>query len=192
VGDVLGVPDVADKEIEYYLDVLSEVEETVAKIPESERVGVYYAEGSNGLSTDPSGSCHSQLIDICGGINVAECEITSGSGQTEVTKESVLKWNPEAVITTSAEFYDFIFTDDSWKEVPAVQTNRVYLAPRYPYNWFDRPPGVNRIVGLPWTAHVLYPDYFPEEWFEDRVKEYYSIFYHYELSDEDLETLLSG
>ncbi|MGD9160203.1 MAG: ABC transporter substrate-binding protein [Desulfobacteraceae bacterium] len=58
-GYVLGVPDRAAKLNAYYQGVLKEVQTTVAKIPPEKRTRVYYAEGNNGLSTDPSGSCHS-------------------------------------------------------------------------------------------------------------------------------------
>ncbi|MBP2134034.1 iron complex transport system substrate-binding protein [Methanomicrobium sp. W14] len=190
MGDVLGVPEVADTEIAYYKKVLGEVREKVAGIPDGDRVRVYYAEGSNGLQTDPGGSFHSQLIDIGGGVNVADCEIESGRGMTEVTKESVLKWNPSVIITTSSEFYENVFGDVAWNDTDAVKSGRVYLTPRYPYNWFDRPPGVNRIVGIPWTAHIMYPEIFTDEWFESRAKEFYSVFYHYNLTDDELSSLI--
>jgi len=191
MGDILGVPDVAKEEDAYYQKVLDEVQTKVATIPEGKRVRVYYAEGTDGLSTDPSGSCHSQLIDVCGGINVATCEVSSGSGMTGITKESVLMWKPDIIISSSKDFIAQAYNDSTWQRTPAVQNHRVYLIPTEPYNWFDRPPGVNRIVGIPWTAHILYPDLFPDDWFRAKAKEFYSLFYHIDLSDEDLDNVLA-
>ncbi|MFA5221378.1 MAG: ABC transporter substrate-binding protein [Methanoregula sp.] len=191
MGDVLGVPDVAAKENEYYQSVLTEVQTKVATIPEEKRVRVYYAEGTNGLSTDAGGSCHSQLIDVCGGINVAGGNSVFSSSSATVTKESILMWKPDAIISGSPEFIAQAYNDSTWQQMPAVQNHRVYLIPTEPYNWFDRPPGVNRIVGIPWTAHILYPDLFPEDWFRAKAKEFYALFYHIELSDVELTTLLS-
>ncbi len=191
IGDVLACPDRAQVLITYYQDVLDEVRAKVKAIPEEKRVHVYYAEGNNGLSTDPSGSPHSQLIDVCGGINVADCRVASGPGRTAVTMESVLMWKPEVIITTSREFTTHAHGDASWKKIPAVFNHKVYLAPSTPFNWFDRPPGVNRIVGIPWTAHLLYPERFSREWLRLKVKAFYSIYYHYHLSDEELHTLLN-
>jgi|WetSurMetagenome_2_1015567.scaffolds.fasta_scaffold86422_1 iron complex transport system substrate-binding protein len=191
MGEVLGVPDVAAKENAYYQSVLAEVQTKVATIPEEKRVRVYYAEGTNGLSTDASGSCHSQLIDVCGGINVAGDDSVFSSSSATVTKESVLMWKPDAIISGSPEFIAQAYNDSTWQQMPAVQNHRVYLIPTEPYNWFDRPPGVNRIVGIPWTAHILYPDLFPEDWFRVKAKEFYALFYHIELSDDELTTLLS-
>jgi hypothetical protein len=47
-------------------------------------------------------------------------------------------------------------------------------------------------MGIPWTEHVLYPDLFLEDRFREKAKEFYAIFYHNDLSDEELTTLLSG
>ena len=192
IGNLLGVGDRAEALITYYETVLNEVQQKVAVIAKADRMRVYYAEGGNGLSTDPSGSPHAQLIDVCGGINVADCQIASRSGQTPVTMESVLMWRPEVIITTSQAFARHAPGNASWKKTPAVQHRRVHLTPSQPFNWFDRPPGVNRIVGIPWTAHVLYPDLFPQTWMKRKVKNFYALFYHYALSDAELDALLSG
>jgi iron complex transport system substrate-binding protein len=192
LGDVLGVPLRADELIRYYDRVYGEIQEKVSAIPEDERVRVYYAEGANGLATDASGSIHSQLIDLCGGNNVAGFGgLQSGSGQTAVTMESVLMWEPDAIITTSREFALNVYHDSSWQRVPAVKNHRVYVTPSGPSNWFDRSPNINRIAGMSWTAHVLYPDLFSEEWLEENVKEYFSLYYRYDMSDDELAALLS-
>lgn len=62
----------------------------IISIPEKDRPRTYYAEGADGLITDPVGSRHSQLIDVCGGINVANCPFSKGPSRTRVTMESVL------------------------------------------------------------------------------------------------------
>jgi len=89
----------------------------------------------------------------------------------------VLVWKPDLIITPSKEFAAQVYNDTVWQLVPAVQNRRVYLTPSKPYNRFDRPLGVNRIVGIPWTAHLFYPDLFSEEWFRGKAKEFYAIFY---------------
>ncbi|MFA5257628.1 MAG: ABC transporter substrate-binding protein [Opitutales bacterium] len=191
MGEVLGVPDRAEKLIAYYEGVLKEVQIKVEAIPAEKRVRVYYAEGNSGRSTDPSGSVHSQLIDVCGGINVASCTIDTGSGMTQVTLESILTWQPQVIITTDANFAKQAPEDETWQKLPAVANHRIYVTPSQPFNWFDRPPGVNRIVGIPWTAHILYPEVFPADWCRSKIREFYELFYHYTLTDEELDGLLN-
>ena len=40
----------------------------------------------------------------------------------------------------------------------AVREKRVYLAPTAPFGWIDRPPSLNRVIGLKWLAGLFYPD----------------------------------
>ncbi|RBQ23903.1 hypothetical protein ALNOE001_06230 [Candidatus Methanobinarius endosymbioticus] len=60
-------------------------------IPNSEKKKVYHAEGEKGLQTDPSGSLHSQLIELVGGKNVADVQIQDGVGQIELSIEQFIK-----------------------------------------------------------------------------------------------------
>jgi iron complex transport system substrate-binding protein len=191
MGEVLGAEEQAEKLISFYIDVLNDVTSEVAKIPEIEKKTVYYAEGPEGLQTDPAGSQHSQLIDICGGINIADCAISGAYGRTEVSIEEVLKWNPEIIIAGDAVFYEKVFTDPQWQNITAVINHEVYVPPLVPFPWFDRPPSMNRIIGIPWTAQVLYPERFKDLDIESKAKEFYSTFYHYELNDQELSSLLN-
>jgi iron complex transport system substrate-binding protein len=84
VGKLLDCEAQAEKLIKFRSSILNEINSTVKDIPENEKVRVYYAEGPKGLMTDPSGSQHSQVIDICGGFNIADCQLTPGKGMTQV------------------------------------------------------------------------------------------------------------
>ena len=193
LGQLLGEEQQADKLISFYSNVTQTVNSTVSAIPQDQRVKVYYAEGSAGLQTDPSGSMHGQLIDLCGGINVATvpANLKSG-GMTQVSLEQVLKWNPEVIITENAQFYNSVYSNSSWQDVPAVKSHRVYLAPNAPFSWFDHPPAVNTIIGIPWTAKVIYPDKFKSLNMTNLTKEFYSDFYHVNLTDSDVKNILNN
>lgn len=190
-GKLLGAEEKSKKLIEFNTARQKEVRDVVSKIPEDEKVTVYYAEGPNGLKTDPSGSSHAQLIDFCGGKNIADVQMKPGMGQTDVSMEQVLKWNPEVIITTDPNFYkNVVYNDSNWKNVEAVKNKRVYLSPQSPLKWFDRPPGPNIIIGIPWTAKILYPDKFKDLDVKGYAKEFYSEFYSYDLTDEEIDNIL--
>jgi iron complex transport system substrate-binding protein len=190
VGELLDCEDQAEKLIEFRSSILTEINETVKDIPEDEKARVYYAEGGEGLMTDPSGSQHSQVIDICGGINVADCPLTPGAGMTSVSIEQVMSWNPEVIITSSSQFYRAVYSDPLWANIEAVQNKRVYLPPQNPFCWIDRPQGPHLIIGTAWTAKMLYPDLFADMDLDDLTREFYSEFFHYDLTDSDLDMLL--
>ncbi len=190
LGTLLGAETKATELSEFYQRVLNDVRVRVSAIPDDQRVRVYYAEGPKGLQTDPTGSVHSELIELAGGINVADVQILPGMGMTPVSMEQVTKWNPGVIIVSDPVFYSAVYNDTLWQSIPAVQHHRVYLVPQSPYPWFDRPPGINRIIGIPWTAKVLYPDKFSDINLPALTREYYQKFYHYDLSDSELDSLL--
>jgi iron complex transport system substrate-binding protein len=191
LGALLGAENQAASLSEFYNRVMSIVQSRISSIPDSGKVRVYYAEGPNGLQTDPAGSSHSELIELAGGINVADCIITPGMGMTPVSMEQVTMWNPDVIIVGDPGFYKTIYNDTLWQPINAVKNHRVYLVPQSPFTWFDRPPGVNRIIGIPWTAKVLYPDKFSDMDLPALTKEFYSKFYHYNLTDNEVNTLLN-
>ncbi|MCK9299367.1 MAG: ABC transporter substrate-binding protein [Methanoculleus sp.] len=191
MGSLLGEEEQAEAMIAFYEGILATVTERVASIPDGERVGVYYAEGPKGLATDPTGSQHAELIELCGGRNVADCALTPGMGMTEVSMEQVIRWDPEVILAAEPDFYATVRADPLWQDITAVKTGRVYLIPRTAFCWFDRPPGINRIIGIPWTAKVLYPDLFTDMDLEGLVQEYHDLFIHVSLSDDQIHRILN-
>ena len=192
LGKLLGAGDKAQKLADFNTKVQKEVNDVVSKIPESERVTVYYARSANGLQTAPAGSTHAQTIDLCGGINVADVSGGRGMSMVSVSMEQILNWNPEVIITTDPTFYANIYKNSSWSGITAVKNKRVYLSPQNPFKWFDQPTGANKIIGIPWTAKILYPDKFQSLNLTSEAKEFYSEFYHYDLSDDDINKILEA
>ena len=130
---------------------------------------------------------------MVGGKNVAN---SSSQGNTssgvQVSIEQVIKWNPDIIITTDPDFYAKVYNDSSWSSINAVKNHEVYLSPQSPFKWFDRPVGANIIIGVPWTAKVIYPDKYTDIDMVSVTKEFYSNFYHYDLSDEQAKEILLG
>ena len=67
---------------------------------------------------------------------------------------------------------------------------RVYLAPTAPFGWIDRPPSLNRVMGLRWLAGLFYPDRLSHD-LREATREFYRLFYHVDPSDVDLDTLIA-
>ena len=190
IGDILDSRSKAEDLVRSHREVHGTVTEKIARIPSDKRVRVYYAEGPKGLFTDPAGSRHSALIDLCGGVNVASCRIKEGMGQTEVSIEQVFEWNPEVIITENPHFFNSVYKDPIWLKIDAVKNRRVYLTPRGPFCWFDRPTGASTIPGIMWTAQILYPELFVDIDLKALTKSFYEEFYHYNISEAEMDRLL--
>ncbi|MGH7311227.1 MAG: iron ABC transporter substrate-binding protein, partial [Candidatus Rokuibacteriota bacterium] len=87
------------------------------------------------------------------------------------------------------EFAAAVRREPVWRGVRAVREGRVYLAPVLPFPWLDFPPSVNRLIGLKWLGHALYPGLFPEDPREE-ARAFYALFYHRAPSDQQLDALL--
>ena len=190
MGTVLGNPNQANDLINFYTNVLDEVNSTVSTIPDSEKKKVYYARSSDGLTTFAAGSPQTQLIAISGGKSVVQAPVASGG--MVVSMEMVIGWNPDVIITSSSEFYNSVYNNQLWQNITAVKNKQVYLAPQDPFNWFESPPGANTIIGIPWTAKVLYPDKFQDLDLENLTQTFYSKFYHYNLTNEQVSNIISS
>ena len=189
IGEVVGAQGNAKKLTDFndkYLDIVHK------KAPQiTDKKNVYYAEGNDGLKTNPSGSVHGQLIDLVGGKNVAD-SLSQGNTTTgvQVSIEQVISWNPDVIITTDPDFYAKVYNDSNWASINAVKNHEVYLSPQSPFKWFDRPVGANMIIGVPWTAKVIYPDQYSDIDMLSATKEFYSNFYHFDLSDDQAKQIL--
>jgi iron complex transport system substrate-binding protein len=176
---------------------LNEIKQKVAGIPQDKRKRYYYAEGPKGLETESGGSMHVEALNFAGGVDVATgLQGQQGYGRSPVSMEQVLRWNPEMVIaardhtSTASEFYKTVWTDSAWQLVAAVRNREVYEAPQYPFSWLDRPPSVNRIIGIKWLANLFYPEIFRYD-MRQETRRFYETFYHVRLSEAQLDDLLA-
>jgi iron complex transport system substrate-binding protein len=190
LAKMLGREEDSDRIIAYCEDIIQKVEAVAAQVPEEERTTLYYAEGDDGLATEPATSNRSYVFNTAGARNIAEVEGKSGFGQSAVSMEQVLSWNPEIIITQgTTKAYETILSDPNWTTIEAVKNGRVYRMPDQPYSWADRPPSVNRFIGLHWMANLLYPELYDID-IVDVAIDYYKVMYHVDISRADMEGLL--
>ncbi|MDR2030676.1 MAG: ABC transporter substrate-binding protein [Azoarcus sp.] len=194
LGEVLERREHAEKLKDFIVRHVDPIAPRARGIPAGERVRVYYAEGPDGLSTNPAGSSHTQVLDYVGGINVAQVHNQPGEGMNKVTLEQLYLWQPARILvwTPGAEqqtTFRAIVNDPLWQKLDAVAQGKVTQIPWLPYSWFDRPPGSNRVIGTPWLAQLLYPKVFDYD-MTLLVQEYSRLFLHKELSAADARYLL--
>ena len=194
LGRALGEEERAAALGAYCREAVDAVAGRAAEIPEAERTTVYYAEGLEGLETDPEGSLHTEVLSLAGGRNVADVQTAPGGSRAAVSLEQVLAWDPELVLVGSnpgadADSYATIRTTKRWGALGAVERGEVYEAPHGPFDWFDRPYSVNRVIGLQWLANLLYPEVFTYD-IRERTRQFYELFYHVDVTDEQLDWLL--
>jgi iron complex transport system substrate-binding protein len=189
LGEVLGVEERAERLAAYVEDSFAEIGSVLAEVPEAERPRVYLARGPNGQETGLVGSINTEIIERVGAVNVARDPTGVRRGLVQVPIEQVVVWNPDTVITWNPAFYEMVWNNFYWQGIDAVQAGRVYLSPTAPFGWIDRPPSLNRMIGLKWLTGLFYPEQGPQD-LPTVTRDFYKLFYHVDLDDQDLDRLL--
>ena len=188
VGEALGVPERGEALAADVEATFARIDEIVAGTPEEERPRVYLARGPEGLETGMKGSINTEIIERAGGRNVAD-DGGQTRGLVQASMEQVIVADPSIVVTWDRNFFDEVWNDPLWSGIDAVRNGRVYLSPTAPFGWIDRPPSLNRMIGLVWMAGLLYPEKWEGDLRED-ARAFYKLYYHVDLSDEELDRLL--
>ncbi|MCC0017829.1 MAG: iron ABC transporter substrate-binding protein [Rhodobiaceae bacterium] len=192
VGNALGVSERGERLAQYTEKLFADLDATLHAIPEDQRPRVYLARGPDGLETGLKGSINTEIIERAGGRNVADPgDADIRRGIVQASMEQVLAANPDTIITWDRTFFETVWNDPLWAKVDAVQKGRVYLSPLLPFGWIDRPPSLNRLIGLRWLAGIFFPEHFRQD-LRAQVREFYSMFYHVDLDEAALDTLLAG
>ncbi len=188
VGDILGLDDRAEEIASYLEGIYNDVEAALVPVQDDDCVSLYYAEGAFGLSTEPNASQHAATFEAAKAKNVAQVDVVFDIGMSEVSLESIYNWDPEVIIAWDSVVLggadNLIRTDPKWDNIKAVRDGRVYTMPAVPFAWCDRPPGVNRIIGLQWVANMLYPDLYDVDMVE-ATKKFYSMLYWVDITDDE-------
>jgi iron complex transport system substrate-binding protein len=187
-GRLLGHEATANAQAEHVEKTLAKLDKVVAAIPEAKRPRVYYAEGPDGLATDCHTSFHTEAIELAGGYNVYRCQPKDHMGMEKVSMEQVLAFAPDIIVTHERGFAAKVGADPRWQNVKAVKDGRIYVVPRWPHNWVDRPPSVMRVLGAQWLASVFHPKDYPLD-IKQEARAFYQLFLGVKLSDADLERL---
>ncbi len=190
LGNVLGVSQRAEELANYVERLFAWIDEGIAQIPESQRPRVYLARGPAGLETGLKGSINTEIIERAGGRNVADPGDDSiRRGIVETSIEQIIVANPDTIITWDEHFFRSVWQDPLWAGIDAVKQGRVYLSPSLPFGWIDRPPSLNRTIGLLWLAGLFFPEQLKFD-LREETRIFYRRFYQVKLKDAEVDQLI--
>ena len=197
MGELLGVEDHAEELAQYAEQVFTDIN-ALSDIPEEKKVSVYFGNGEDSLETAPRGSQHAQIFDVINAVNVADLELGDGS-RVQISAEQLLAWDPDVIVVNGEPKADKsgnsaaedILSNPDYASLKAVQDQKVYGTPNAPFSWVDRPAGPNRLIGMRWFSALIYPEYIKCD-INEEIHKFFDLFYHVDLSDEQLENVLKG
>lgn len=188
LGEALGVPERGEALAQDAEATFARIDALLATVPEAERPRAYLARGPEGLESGVVGSINTEILERAGGVNVLGRSDTA-RGLVQVNFEALLATNPDVIVTWDRQFYDGHRENPLWSRMRAVQEGRVHLSPVLPFGWIDRPPSLNRIIGLDWMAATFYPDRYQID-LRARARDFYRLWYHLDLTEAQLDRLL--
>lgn len=191
LGDLLGMEERGQELSEYCQNAYDQVVDVMSGIPEDDRANVLYLLGEDGANVIAKGTQQAEVVDLCAD-NLAVMDNPSNTGMgSETSLEQIALWNPDIIIFASGSVYSTVADDPAWDGIAAIDNGDYYEAPGTPYNWLNSPPTVNQVMGMQWLPRLLYPDRFDDS-IQDVTRSYYSLFYGYDLSDEELDDLVAN
>lgn len=190
LGDILNRSDMAESLAQFIEKTVSMARENSAKIPENQRLSVLFGTGSTGLACNAAGSVQADVIDLVGAVNaIIPQEVSNRGGGTTVSLEEVYAVEPDVILLSAGGPYDTL-AQGEWAGLQAVQSGKYYEIPGLPYDWMSSPPSVNRVLGIWWLGNLLYPELYDYDMVQV-AREYYGLFWHYDLTEEEARQMLS-
>ncbi len=190
LGEILGVSERTEQLATYVERLFAWIDAGLADIPMNQRPRVYLARGPAGLETGLKGSINTEIIERAGGRNVADPGDSSiRRGLVQASIEQVIVANPDTIITWDEHFFRAVWQDPLWADIEAVKRGRVFLSPSVPFGWIDRPPSINRVVGLLWLTGLFFPEQMSLD-LREQARIFYRTFYQVKLKDAEVDQLI--
>lgn len=185
-GDAPAIAEQYNAELE---QVVADAKAITDSIADEDRPSVMHGGSVYTFNLDGTGTIIDTWINAAGGKNAVDTS-TAGNAQASFSLEQIIAWNPDIIITAKPEEVDEILNDPDWASISAVQNQRVYVNPKGIFGW-DR-YGVEELLQVQWACQTIQPDLFPETDMTEAVKNFYSTYLHYDLTDEEAALILAA
>lgn len=191
LGELLGMKKEGEALAKYCEGVNSDTQAVMDKVGDAGKLKVVYCMGDNGLNVIAKGSIHAEVVDkVSDNVAVLDSVSSKGTGDT-VSMEQLMLWDPDVIIFAPGSVYSTVASDPAWQQLTAIKNGKYYEVPNGPYNWMGFPPSVNRYMGEIWMTQLLYPDQAKYNVY-DKAKEYYKLFYHCDLTQDQYKALVAN
>lgn len=170
---------------DYVDETVAQVSAKTVELTDEERPSVYYVRGPEALKIHGGESYTRYLVDIAGGdlVSREDAELLYTT-----TMEQALAWDPEYIFMGRVNNVELITQDPAWAPVQAVVDGNIFI------NLKGMGPtdySTTAFLLMQQIATQIHPDLFSDIDMTEEVKEYFSTFYGYDLSDEEVEAILT-
>ncbi|MGE7604221.1 ABC transporter substrate-binding protein [Peribacillus sp. NPDC097675] len=191
-GEITGTTERTDKFLKKGKAVQAELNKKLEGIKKKDkpRALILYQHSDKSIMVGGKNFFSNQWLNATGAYDIAAEEVT---GTKEVNMEQIYKWNPDIIYITNftttqpEDLTKNKVNGQDWSQVRAVQEGNVYKIPLGIYRWF--PPSGDAPLMLKWMAQKNHPELFDYD-MKDEITDYYSEFYDYDVTEEQVENIL--
>jgi iron complex transport system substrate-binding protein len=186
MGEVLNKQMPAKAYVEYFDDTLKKVRTSFDRISVDKRARVFYGTLSPSLSNPHLIS--EWWIAAAGGVSVTK-DVHATEAIT-INAEQLVVWNPQVILLSNPGDLRVAYSDTRYAQLSAVTNKRVYVTPVGVHLWGNR--NIEQPLTVLWTAKTLYPGLFKGLDIRAEVKNFYSRIFGFNLTDTQVDEILSG
>ncbi len=184
-GDLFEKQDIAAQYLTYLDDTLQLVEDRTADIPEAEKKRVLYFDKARMMRPTTNSEW---WIPAAGGISCTAANATQTKFQMDI--EAVYNADPDIIIEMLAANVPEIYADPLWADLDAVINKQVFNTPvgcHLMGQWTSEQP-----LLILWLAKTFYPEQFADIDLTERFIDFYSTFYHVDVTAEQVAEIIAG
>lgn len=184
LGDAISDKEHAERYIDYFNKSFEDLRKISSKILEKERLTVMY---SNPQSFRTPGKAAEMVMEAAGAKSVTAQSVKKGIRSFDT--EDLIAWDPDVLFVSNSRIPEELRSHPFLKGLKAVRNNRIIITPTVGHAYGS--PNVEMPIAGFWMLNKLYPSVFPEEQLRAKMKEFYKEFFHYDMTKEDLDRILS-
>lgn len=186
VGDLLGNAQIGQEYGAYFDETLARIAARIEPLPEDARPTALYL---NPVTVTQPHKVAEWWLAAAGARSVTDYD-----GRDEevlsLSTETVIGANPDYIVTFQPDHVAVLETDPVLSGLDAVANQRVLVTPMGAHTWGNRT--VEQILTVLWAASAFHPDLFPHDELIAEVKEFYARFFATDLSDAQVEAILTS
>lgn len=191
IAETVGAQGEAQKYIDFYKRCIDLVQDRVREIPDDQRVSIYHSV-SEATRTDARDTLPADWTRAAGVNNVSvNQELKLVEGNHFASLEQILLWDPAYILVNDPNVVAYIMNHEQWRPLQAVKNKRVLALPNGISRW-GHFSSLETPLAVLWTAKTVYPDKFADIDMADETRSFYKEFFDWELSDADVDKILSG
>ena len=191
LGEIFNNTEEALSYISFYNDIIQTVSNKTAEIPMENRKRIYHSL-NEATNTVAKNTLPAEWMAIAGGIDVSiEGKLEQNGDKYYTSLEEILYLNPEIIFCNEDGVDEYIKEKEAWQEIDAVKNDKVYLLPNGISRW-GHSTSIETPLAIGWTAKTLYPTVFEDFDIKQATLTFYKDFFEYDLSEEELNQLMSG